>query len=187
MIVCTTVGNKFSISVECYQWSTFSNWKYCKWLRNMDLITPNRLKFERNNERSPVFPIKVVENHLKVFHENKKIFNVWFETWLISHVPKLMEQPKWFHSDRDMKICDVVLFTKNEGSVVNTYHYGMVHEIKLSGDGLLWNVVIKYRNSSENIDHFTTRAVRDLVLIHPVDEIHIIGNNWKMLLQRVAL
>ena len=72
-----------------------------------------------------------------------------------------------------MKIRDVVLFTENEGSVVNTYQYGMVHEIELSRDGLIQKVVIKYRNSSKNIDHFTTRAVRDLVLIHPVDEIHI--------------
>ena len=48
-----------------------------------------------------------------------------------------MEQPKWFRSDRDVKICDVVLFTENEGSVVNTYQYGMVHEIELSRDGLI--------------------------------------------------
>ena len=81
--------------------------------------------------------MKVAGNHLKVLEENKKIFNIWFETWLISHVPKLMEQPKWFHSDRDMKICDVVLFTKNEGSVVNTYQIGMAHEIELSSGGLI--------------------------------------------------
>ena len=116
--------------------------------------------------------MKVVGNHLKVLEENKKIFNIWFETWLISHVPKLMEQPKWFRSDQDAKICDVVLFIKNEGSVVNTYQYRMVHEIELSRDGLIRKVVTKYRNSSENIDCFTTRPVRELILIHPVDEIH---------------
>ena len=49
----------------------------------------------------------------------------------------------------------------------------MVHEIELSRDGLIQKVVIKYRNNSENTDRFTTRAVHDLVLIHPVDEIHI--------------
>ena len=84
-----------------------------------------------------------------------------------------MEQPKWFRSDRDLKICDVVLFIKNEGSVVNTYQYGMDHETELSRDELIQKVVIKYRNSSENIDRFTTRAVRELVLIHPVDEIQV--------------
>ena len=64
--------------------------------KNMDLIIPNRLKLGRNNERSPVSPMKVVGNHPRVLEENKKIFNIWFETWLISHVPKLMEQPNGF-------------------------------------------------------------------------------------------
>ena len=32
-----------------------------------------------------------------------------------------MEQRKWFRRDREVKICDVVLFTKNEDSGVNTY------------------------------------------------------------------
>ena len=93
---------------------------------NVDLITHNLLKLGRNNEGSPVSPMKLVGNHLKALKENKKIFSVWFETWLISHVPKLMEQPKWFRSDQEVKICDVVLFTKNEGSVENIYQYRMV-------------------------------------------------------------
>ena len=50
---------------------------------------------------------------------------------------------------------------------MNAYQYGMVHEIKLSRDELIRKVVIKYRNSSKTIDQFTTRTVRDLVLIHP--------------------
>ena len=93
-----------------------------------------------------------------------------------------MSQPQWFFSDRDVKICDVVLFIKNEGSVVYMYQYEMVSEIELSKDGLIQKVAIKYRNSSKNIDHFTTYAVGELVLIHPVDEIYImevLGNVTK--------
>ena len=71
--------------------------------KNMDLIIPNRLKLGRNNERSPVSPMKVVGNHPRVLEENKKIFNIWFETWLISHILKLMEQPKWFHPSQKNK------------------------------------------------------------------------------------
>ena len=93
-----------------------------------------------------------------------------------------MEQLKWFRSDRDVKICDVILFIKNEGSVVNTYQYRMDHETELSRDGLIWKVVIKYRNSSENIDRFTTRAVRELVWTR-----YKSWKNWEMLLQRVAM
>ena len=66
----------------------------------MDLITPNRLRLGRNNDRSPVSPMNVTGSTQKIIEENKKIFNSWFETWLTSHVPKLMHQPKWFQSDR---------------------------------------------------------------------------------------
>ena len=66
---------------------------------NINLMTLNRLKFGRNNEKISVSPMKVVGNRLKILEENKKIFNIWFETWLISHVPKLMDQPKWLCSD----------------------------------------------------------------------------------------
>ena len=104
---------------------------------NMDLIAPNRLKLRRNNERSPVSTMNIFENCLKILEENNKTFNIWFETWLISHVSKLMDQQKWFRSDQDVMICDVVLIIKNESSMVNTYQYGMVHEIELSRDGLI--------------------------------------------------
>ena len=43
---------------------------------NIDLITPNQLRLGKNNERSPVSPMKVAGNHLKVLEKNKKIFSV---------------------------------------------------------------------------------------------------------------
>ena len=57
--------------------------------KNMDLITPNWLKIGRNNERIPVSPMEVVGNYLKILEENKKIFNIWFETWLITHTHEI--------------------------------------------------------------------------------------------------
>ena len=146
----------------------------------MDLITPNRLRLGRNNDRSPVSPMKITGSTQKIIEENKKIFNSWFEAWLTSYVPKLMHQPKWFRSDRDIKICDVVLFTKKEGSISSIYQYGMVHEIEPKKDGLIRRVVVKYRNHNESVDRFTTRAVRELVLIHPIDEVHLMEELGKM-------
>ena len=124
--------------------------------------------------------MKITGSTQKITEENKKIFNSWFEAWLTSYVPKLMHQPKWFRSDRDIKICDVVLFTKKEGSISSIYQYGMVHEIEPSKDGLIRRVVVKYRNHNESVDRFTTRAVRELVLIHPIDEVHLMEELGKM-------
>ena len=67
------------------------------------------------------------------------------------------------------------LFLKQEGSTIsNNYQYGMIHEIIQSKDGIIRKVVVKYRNHNENTDRFTTRAVRELVMIHPTDESNLI-------------
>ena len=141
----------------------------------MDLLTPNRLKLGRNNDRAPVFPVESEEQGSlqRKIDENNRIFRAWFQVWLISHVPKLMDQPKWFKSDRDIKICDIVLMLKQEGELCCTYQYGMVHALEKDKDDVIRKVQIKYRNSSENQDRFTWRSVRTLVIIHPVDELSI--------------
>ena len=143
-------------------------------LEKADLLTPNRLKLGRNNNRSPEGTLLVTGIPGKFIKENETIFNSWFETWLISYVPTLMIHPKWFKDDIDVKIGDVVLFLKKESELSATYQYGMIHKIKASKDGKIRTVVVKYRNALEDTDRFTDRAVRSLVIIHPVDELSIL-------------
>ena len=139
----------------------------------MDIITPNRLLLGRNNERSPDSPLSVSGDYDKILSENEKIYLSWFECWLISHVPKLVEQPKWFQTDRDLKKGDVVLFLKEEKVLCSTYQYGMVEAIEQSRDGKIRKVHVKYRNNTEETDRITYRSARNLVMIHPVDELNI--------------
>jgi len=70
----------------------------------MDLITPNRLLLGRNNQRSPDGFAVECDNPTKILKENEKVYNAWFEVWLLVHVPKLMKQQKWFDSDGDDKL-----------------------------------------------------------------------------------
>ena len=83
-------------------------------LENADLLTPNRLRLGRNNDRSPVGSLHVTNNPSKFIKENKLIFETWFETWLTSYVPTLMYHPKWFKNDRNLMIGDIVLFLKHD-------------------------------------------------------------------------
>ena len=139
----------------------------------MDIITPNRLLLGRNNDRTPDLPLTVSEGYDKILAENKKIHEAWFECWLMSHVPKLVEQPKWFYSDRDLKKGDIVLFLKQESVLCNTYQYGMIESIEQERDGKIRKVHVKYRNSSEETDRLSYRSTRSLVMIHPVDELNV--------------
>ena len=142
-------------------------------LENMDLITPNRLKLGRNNDRSPVGAMNVTSDPTKFATVNKQIFNAWFDAWLISHVPKLMHHPKWFNSDSDLEKGDIVLFLKHDNSLSADYQYGMVENIHKSVDGKIRSVDIKYRNYNENVDCVTHRAARQVVVIHQVHDLDI--------------
>ena len=95
-------------------------------LENLDILTPNRLKLGRNNERSPVEPVQLDGNPNKIIEENRKIYEAWFENWLLTHVPKLLKQDKWFKTSNEIKVGDIVLFLKHDSKISSTYQYGLV-------------------------------------------------------------
>ena len=142
-------------------------------LDNLDLITPNRLLLGRNNNRSPVGSMCVTNSHEKILETNNKIFEAWFENWLVSHVPKLMDQPKWFKTDRDLKPGDIVLFLKQEKELCDVYQYGIVETVHRGRDGIIRKADVRYRNASETTNRTTCRSVRSLIVIHPVDEVDV--------------
>ena len=83
-------------------------------VENLDLITPNRLLLGRNNSRSPVGEMVVCDNPSKLMKENLKICNAWFQSWLLNHVPKLMDQNKWFNGDNNLQVGHIVLSVWND-------------------------------------------------------------------------
>ena len=143
-------------------------------VEQIDLLTPNRLLLGRNNDRSPVVPLDVSSNLEKLIQQNERIVTAWFECWLVSHVPKLVDQPKWFNSDADVQVGDVVLFLKKEKEFAGNYQYGIVKSIEISRDDKIRKVVVEYVNSSESTKRETRRSVREVVVIHPVDELGIV-------------
>ena len=143
-------------------------------LEHLDLITPNRLLLARNNNRCPVSPLTVTEDVGRIINRNNDIFKVWFEAWLISYVPTLMHQPKWYKSDRDPKVGDIILFLKSEKEFDKQYQYGRIRDLKVSRDGKIRQIDVEYQNYSENVKRLTTRGTREVIVIHPVDELGLI-------------
>ena len=56
-------------------------------------------------------PLSISGDFRKIIESNARIFESWFREWLVSHVPSLVQQPKWFSSERSVTIGDVVIFT----------------------------------------------------------------------------
>ena len=70
----------------------------------LDLLSPNQLKKECNSEQS-LEGCVIVAHSDKILENIKKIFNAWFD------------QPKWFKSDENLKLGDVVLFLKQDSAI----------------------------------------------------------------------
>ena len=148
--------------------------KTTKGLEHLDLITPNRLLLGRNNNRSPVGTLSVSEDVNKIITQNQNIFKVWYKAWLTSCVPQLMQHPKWFKSDIDPKIGDIVLFLKSEKEFESIYQYGIITDLKVSRDGKIRQVELEYQNHNENVKRKTNRGTRELCVIHPFDDLGLI-------------
>ena len=48
-----------------------------------------------------------------------------------------------------------------------------MHQLEQSKYDLIQKVVAIYCNHNESFDKFITHVVRELVLIHPIDELHL--------------
>jgi hypothetical protein len=92
---------------------------------------------------------------------------------MISYVPTLIQQPKWFKSDEDIKIGDVILFLKSDKPFEKQYQYGLVKNVIIGRDGKIREIEVEYQNHNEAVKRCTIRGVREVVVIHPVDEIGI--------------
>ena len=142
-------------------------------IENLDLITPNRLLLGRNNDRSPTGTLSVVNDYSKMLNSNVKLFKAWFKAWLISYVPQVIQLTKWFKSDEQLKVGDVVLFLKSDKVFDTQYQYGIVKHVYQSRDGLVRKAEIEYQNHQERAKRTTVRGVRELVVIHRFEEYSI--------------
>ena len=148
--------------------------KVSKGLEQLDLITPNRLLLGRNNDRSPVGTITLTDDVGKIITQNNKIFQAWFDAWLTSCVPNMMHHPKWFKSDVDPKVGDVVIFLKSDKEFEQIYQYGIIVGRKISRDGKIRELEIEYQNHIENVKRRVPRGTREVVVIHPVGELGLL-------------
>ena len=146
---------------------------YSENLESLDLLTPNRLLIGRNNNRSPTAPLQLTNDVKRIMQTNEEIFSTWFKSWLTSYVPRLMDHPKWFVTNTCISEGDVVLFLKSDSPIDLQYQYGIILATIPGKDGIIRKVKVGYQNPGEDVGRTTIRGVRDLIVIHPIDEIGI--------------
>ena len=147
-------------------------------LDNLYLFTPNRLIHGRSNRRAMSGPC-VVEKPSKMLEKIEDVFQAWWQAW---HSEKLADYvakpPKWFRSDPNLQIGDIVIFQKKGieqvlGSPIWTI--GRIADVKLSEvDGKVREVMIKYKNVDEKVFQNTHRAARSVAVLHREEDLDLV-------------
>ena len=86
---------------------------------------------------------------------------------------------------------DVVLFMKKEKEYGGYYQYGMIKKIEVGKNGKARSAIVEYKNHNEECKSESRRVIRDLVMVHPIDELGLIREigdiaTWVDIFKRLA-
>ena len=136
----------------------------------LKLVYPNLLRLGRNNQRSLAGPIKLPKNPGELMKKIEKAFNIFYNLWNESMIPKLMKAPKWYDSKENLKIGDIVYFRKVENELSSSWTLGKVVDFVRSKDGIVRRVTIEYQNTSESHKRETDRAARSMIKLFHIED-----------------
>ena len=146
-------------------------------LDNLDLITPARLLFGRNNRRS-ASGICRIASPSKMIQEMEKVFDSWWKVWKEERIIDFIPQPRrWLEQGYEPQPGDLVVFLKHESDVTlgePVWRLGRVLNTERSKDGTVRTVIIEYRNASESTFRTTRRSVRRVAVLHKEGELELV-------------
>ena len=65
----------------------------------------------------------------------EKLYNAFYKIWNVAVLPRMIPQPKWFMSSKELKVEDVVYFQKSESDLTSKWTVGQAHSVERSSDG----------------------------------------------------
>ena len=138
----------------------------------MDFITPNRCMHGRNNRKALTGTVYVPAMPTAYLEQNQEITRTCLRV-LRDFVHRFIPRSKWKTGTDTVNTGDVVLFVHSEGvtgsSADHVYKIGEV--TRRYGESGAYRVDLRYFNSSRANEEKTDRSIRDVVVIHRLDEI----------------
>ena len=137
------------------------------------ILTPNMLRVGRVNKRAMDGPIRMPRSRLEILAKVNSTYDSWFKIWAETMVPKLLYKPKWFKTEEELKIGDLVYFPRAEGNLDNKWLMGVVDSLERGRDGLIRMVDVRYKNANQNNFQVTNRTIRKVVKVWGIEDIHL--------------
>ena len=90
------------------------------------------------------------------------------------YLPRNNHRPKCFKYHRYVTLGDIAPLLTIDSPIHSTYQYGIIRELFPGRDSKIRKVKVAYKNHNENVFRETSRAVRELIVIHQVDEVDLV-------------
>ena len=145
-------------------------------LGNLDLITPSRLLYGRNNRRAPVGACSL-ESPGRLLKQMDLVYESWWTVWAKEKLVDYIPQPSDFKkTGYQPKVGDICVFLQDRGESINneTWKLGRVTAAHASADGLVRSVTLEYANASESKLRTTRRSVRRVAALFGEDEVFLV-------------
>ena len=144
-----------------------------------EILTPNRLKLGRNNQRSVHIDGRVSDSTIPsaLLDKNRQIMSAFFQM-LVNRLHFFQLKPnKWNKSDiRPAKVDDIVLFKFNESDNSPEWKLGRV----LKSDTRKLSIMYSKKASSQSIPimRFVERSPRDTVILFSENELFVNSSDY---------
>ena len=145
-------------------------------LENLDIITPARLLFGRNNQRSPG-QLPQGPRPTRIARQIAEVEAAWWQIWANQKIADLVPKPqKWREGDPDLKEGDIVVFIKDKNELGGvTWRLGRVTSLEKGRDDITRRVTIEYKLEGERVFRTTRRSVRDVAVLCSEDDLDLPG------------
>ena len=149
------------------------------------LVTPACFFLGRQtNNRAPCGIPEILDDHSKMLDQLQKAAEKMKEYYLVN-VPDLLLRTCWQKDPKfDIKLGDLVLFTKRETTMSNDWKLGVIDDLEKDSDNIARIAHIRYFNAEEislpltkedkttpkAVVHLTRRSSHTIARIHSIDE-----------------
>ena len=137
----------------------------------LKLISPAMLRIGRINSRTPAGPFLLPTGPRTIMDRVEQSYKLWYSAYQDSLLQKYLLdlQPRWFKSDTDTRVGDIVYFRKREGKLNGPWTMGRISETTRSRDGVIRRADIEYHDLEGTLQT-TDRSVRSVVKLFNLED-----------------
>ena len=142
-----------------------------------DILTANRIKMGRNNNRSLAgsgIKLELTPNLSRMLENNRKIFSAWSKLFIENIHALNLRPPKWEESGRQPRLDDIVLFVHNDAvhaDDATRWKLGKISKVKDRAVEVMFYV--QTPSTKKMVPHVVQRNPRDISILFSLDEVYV--------------